>query len=84
VVDVAGVAFRMLWLIAMAHPLVLMMRMRPISCHEKLPPIAELGSQLDSKIYRFYIGLTQYEDLTGFRKRLQAIITPYSIDSHQK
>jgi hypothetical protein len=29
------------------------------------------------------IGLTQLEDLTGFRKRLQAIITPYSIDFQQ-
>jgi hypothetical protein len=29
------------------------------------------------------IGLTQLEDLTGFRKRLQAKITPYSTDFHQ-
>jgi hypothetical protein len=29
------------------------------------------------------IGLTQFEDLTGFRKQLQATITPYSIDFHQ-
>jgi hypothetical protein len=33
---------------------------------------------------QYTLALTQLEDLTGFRKRLQAIITPYSIESHQK